>query len=118
RAPHRLREPALRGDRRPARAGIRAPARRRRRPRPGRAARGRGRRPVPAPPRGGVPGGPGGLLSLPLGLLLARWLESILHAMPEIPENMHFFAFEPRTLAVHATLLAATAVLAALYPMR
>ena len=62
--------------------------------------------------------GTGGVLSLPLGFLLARWLESILHAMPEIPENMHFFAFEPRTLVVHATLLAATAVLAALYPMR
>jgi putative ABC transport system permease protein len=62
--------------------------------------------------------GAGGVLSLPLGLLLARWLESILHAMPEIPENMHFFAFEPRTLVVHAALLAATAVLAALYPMR
>jgi len=62
--------------------------------------------------------GTGGVLSLPLGLLLARWLESILHAMPEIPENMHFFAFEPRTLVVHAALLAATAVLAALYPMR
>src|SRR6185295_10696397 len=29
--------------------------------------------------------GTGGVLSLPLGLLLARWLESILHAMPEIP---------------------------------
>jgi putative ABC transport system permease protein len=62
--------------------------------------------------------GTGGVLSLPLGLALARWLESILHAMPEIPENMHFFAFEPRTLVVHALLLAATAVLAALYPMR
>jgi len=62
--------------------------------------------------------GTGGVLSLPLGFLLARWLESILHAMPEIPENMHFFAFEPRTLVVHAALLAATAVLAALYPMR
>jgi ABC-type lipoprotein release transport system permease subunit len=62
--------------------------------------------------------GTGGVLSLPLGFLLSRWLESILHAMPEIPESMHFFAFEPRTLAVHAALLAATAVLAALYPMR
>jgi len=62
--------------------------------------------------------GTGGVLSLPLGFLLARWLESILHAMPEIPENMHFFAFEPRTLVVHAALLAVTAVLAALYPMR
>ena len=62
--------------------------------------------------------GTGGLLSLPLGLALSRWLESILHGMPEIPENMHFFAFEPRALVVHAVLLAVTAVLAALYPMR
>ena len=62
--------------------------------------------------------GTGGVLSLPLGLALARWLESILHAMPEIPAAMHFFAFEPRALATHALLLALTAVLAALYPMR
>ena len=62
--------------------------------------------------------GAGGILSLPLGLALARWLESILHAMPEIPAAMHFFAFEPRALATHALLLALTAVLAALYPMR
>jgi putative ABC transport system permease protein len=62
--------------------------------------------------------GAGGVLSLPLGLALARWLESILHAMPEIPAAMHFFAFEPRALATHALLLAVTAVLAALYPMR
>jgi putative ABC transport system permease protein len=62
--------------------------------------------------------GTGGVLSLPLGLALSRWLESILHAMPEIPAGMQFFAFEPRALAVHAVLLAATAVLAALYPMR
>jgi len=62
--------------------------------------------------------GTGGLLSLPLGLALARWLESILHAMPEIPADMHFFAFEPRALLLHAMLLAVTAVLAALYPMR
>jgi putative ABC transport system permease protein len=62
--------------------------------------------------------GTGGVLSLPLGLALSRWLESILHAMPEIPAGMQFFAFEPRALAVHAVLLAATAILAALYPMR
>jgi ABC-type lipoprotein release transport system permease subunit len=62
--------------------------------------------------------GTGGLISLPLGLALSRWLESILHAMPEIPVAMQFFAFQPRALAVHGTLLAVTAVLAALYPMR
>jgi putative ABC transport system permease protein len=62
--------------------------------------------------------GTGGALSLPLGLALSRWLEGILHGMPEIPTNMHFFLFEPRALALHGLLLALTAVLAALYPMR
>jgi ABC-type lipoprotein release transport system permease subunit len=62
--------------------------------------------------------GAGGLVSLPLGWALSRWLEDILHGMPEIPAGMHFFVFEPRALAVHAVLLALTAVLAALYPMR
>ena len=62
--------------------------------------------------------GAGGLLSLPLGLALSRWLERILHQMPEIPARMHFFVFEPRALAVHAFLLALTALLAAIYPMR
>jgi putative ABC transport system permease protein len=60
----------------------------------------------------------GGLLSLPLGLALSRWLESILHEMPEIPSAMHFFVFEPRALAFHLLLLGVTAVTAALYPMR
>ena len=62
--------------------------------------------------------GAGGLVSLPLGFLLARRLEAILHAMPEIPAAMRFFAFEPRALVVQAVLLALTAVLAAAYPMR
>jgi len=62
--------------------------------------------------------GAGGLVSLPLGFLLARRLEAILHAMPEIPAAMRFFAFEPRALGVHALLLMVTAVLAAAYPMR
>ena len=62
--------------------------------------------------------GAGGALSLPLGLALSRWLETILHAMPEIPSDMHFFVFEPRTLALHGAVLALTALLAALYPMR
>jgi putative ABC transport system permease protein len=62
--------------------------------------------------------GGGGLVSLPLGFALAGRLEAILHAMPEIPAGMQFFAFEPRALGLHALLLSATAVLAALYPMR
>jgi ABC-type lipoprotein release transport system permease subunit len=62
--------------------------------------------------------GIGGVLSLPLGLALAQWLDRILKRMPGLPEELHFFVFEPRALALHASLLAATAVLAALYPVR
>jgi putative ABC transport system permease protein len=62
--------------------------------------------------------GIGGLLSLPLGIALAEALDRILKRMPQIPDNLHFFVFEPRALAIHAALLAATAILAAVYPMR
>ena len=62
--------------------------------------------------------GIGGVLSLPLGIALAAWLDRILKAMPNIPAQLHFFVFEPSALGIHATLLAVTAVTAALYPMR
>jgi putative ABC transport system permease protein len=62
--------------------------------------------------------GIGGLLSLPLGLLLAAGLDRILKGMPGIPVALHFFVFETGALAVHLALLVATAIIAALYPMR
>jgi putative ABC transport system permease protein len=62
--------------------------------------------------------GIGGAIALPLGMALARWLDRILKAMPGIPLELHFFVFEPRAVAVHVSLLIATAILAALYPMR
>jgi ABC-type lipoprotein release transport system permease subunit len=62
--------------------------------------------------------GTGGVLSLPIGWALAIWLDRILKRMPGIPADLHFFVFEPRALVVHALLLTATAILAALYPMR
>jgi putative ABC transport system permease protein len=62
--------------------------------------------------------GLGGLISLPLGLLLASGLDRILKGMPGIPAELHFFVFEGTALAVHVGLLAATAIIAALYPMR
>lgn len=62
--------------------------------------------------------GIGGLLSLPLGFALASVLDRILKQMPNIPVDLHFFVFQPSALIVHAALLAVTAVLAALYPMR
>jgi ABC-type lipoprotein release transport system permease subunit len=62
--------------------------------------------------------GTGGAMALPLGMALARWLDRILKAMPGIPLELHFFVFEPRAVVVHVSLLIATAILAALYPMR
>ena len=62
--------------------------------------------------------GLGGILSLPLGLALARVLDGILTRMPGIPAELHFFVFEERALAVHLLLLVITALVAALYPMR
>jgi putative ABC transport system permease protein len=62
--------------------------------------------------------GLGGLISLPLGAALARGLDGILKTMPGIPGQMNFFVLEPATLGLHATLLAVTALAAALYPMQ
>ena len=62
--------------------------------------------------------GIGGVLALPLGSVLALWLDRILKAMPQIPATLHFFVFEPRALLWQAILLVVTAVLAALYPIR
>jgi len=61
--------------------------------------------------------GSGGLFAVPIGLGLSVWLDGILKTMPGIPEQVHFFVFEPRALAVHGVLLAITALAAALYPM-
>ena len=61
--------------------------------------------------------GAGGLLALPLGAGLAVWLDGILRSMPGMPAGLHFFVFQPGALLLHLGLLAATAVLAALYPM-
>lgn len=62
--------------------------------------------------------GIGGVISLPLGAALAVWLDSILKRMPGIPVALHFFVFDAQALWVHGGLLAVTAVVAALYPMR
>ena len=61
--------------------------------------------------------GIGAALSLPLGALLATWLDAILKRMPGLPAQLHFFVFQPRALAIHAALLGVTAILAAAYPM-
>lgn len=61
--------------------------------------------------------GIGGVLSLPLGAIMAVWLDGILKGMPGIPANLHFFVFQPQALWIHAALLTATAFVAAIYPM-
>jgi ABC-type antimicrobial peptide transport system permease subunit len=62
--------------------------------------------------------GGGGLLSLPLGASLAVGLDHILKRIPGIPADVHFFVYQGGALQVHLLLLAATAVVAALYPIR
>jgi lipoprotein-releasing system permease protein len=61
--------------------------------------------------------GTGGFVAIPLGLALSARLDALLKTMPGIPANLHFFVFEPRALALYVALLAATAALAALYPV-
>jgi putative ABC transport system permease protein len=60
----------------------------------------------------------GGALALPVGFVLATWLDRILRTLPGIPAAMHFFVFEPRTLAAYLLLLAVASLGAAVYPMR
>jgi ABC-type lipoprotein release transport system permease subunit len=60
--------------------------------------------------------GVGGALAVPLGLALARVLDAILRQMPEVPQRLHFFVFEPRALLLHVALLAVACLVAAAYP--
>ena len=62
--------------------------------------------------------GIGGAAAVPLGGLLSLWLDAILRSLPGIPTDAHFFVFTPRALLLHAALMAAGAVAAAVYPMR
>ena len=61
--------------------------------------------------------GVGGIAALPLGGVLALALDRILRSMPGVPERLHFFVFEPRTVVLHVVLLAATGLLASVYPI-
>jgi len=61
--------------------------------------------------------GLGGAAALPLGLGLSMWLDAILRSLPGVPVTLHFFVFEPRVLWLHALLLSAVALGAAVYPI-
>ena len=58
----------------------------------------------------------GALLGLGLGLLTARYLNSILADFPGLPEAIEFFLFQPRDAWVALGLLAACGILAGIYP--
>ncbi len=60
--------------------------------------------------------GAGAALSLPAGALLASRLDAILRGIPGLPERLHFFVFEARSVGLHLALLASSGLLAALYP--
>jgi ABC-type lipoprotein release transport system permease subunit len=61
--------------------------------------------------------GAGGGLALPIGALVALQFDRILRSMPGIPDQIHFFVFEPRAFVLHTALLAATGAAAAAYPI-
>jgi putative ABC transport system permease protein len=55
-------------------------------------------------------------LGLALGLVTARYLNSILARFPGVPERIDFFLFQPRAAWTALGLLAVSGVLAAVYP--
>ena len=61
--------------------------------------------------------GIGGALALPMGYLLAIWLDRILKTMPGIPGDLHFFVVQPQAILLHVGLLATAGALAAAYPV-
>jgi putative ABC transport system permease protein len=58
----------------------------------------------------------GAVLGLGLGLLTARYLNSILAAFPGLPEAIDFFLFQPRDAWLSLGLLAGCGILAGIYP--
>ena len=58
----------------------------------------------------------GAILGLGLGLLTARYLNSILAAFPGLPEAINFFLFQPRDAWLSLGMLALCGILAGIYP--
>jgi putative ABC transport system permease protein len=55
-------------------------------------------------------------LGLALGLVTARWLNSILASFPGLPERIDFFLFQPSAAWTALGLLALSGILAGVYP--
>lgn len=62
--------------------------------------------------------GLGGAAAVPIGGALSLWLDRILRSLPGIPADAHFFVFTRHALLLHAALMIAGALAAAVYPMR
>jgi putative ABC transport system permease protein len=58
----------------------------------------------------------GGIAGLGLGLVTARYLNSILSAFPGLPEAIDFFLFQPRSAWTALGLLVLVGVAAGIYP--
>ena len=58
----------------------------------------------------------GAVVGLGLGLVTARYLNSILAAFPGLPEAISFFLFQPRDAWLSLGLLAVCGILAGIYP--
>ena len=58
----------------------------------------------------------GAALGLALGLATARYLNGILAAFPGLPQRIEFFLFQPRAAWTALALLAASGILAGVYP--
>jgi putative ABC transport system permease protein len=58
----------------------------------------------------------GSALGLALGLVTARYLNGILATFPGLPERIDFFLFQPRAAWTALGLLAASGILAGVYP--
>src|SRR5919108_2749565 len=58
----------------------------------------------------------GAAMGLGLGLLTARWLNTILASFPGLPTSINFFLFQPRAAWTALGLLIASGILAGVYP--
>lgn len=58
----------------------------------------------------------GAVVGLGLGLVTARYLNSILAAFPGLPEAIRFFLFQPRDAWIALGLLTASGILAGIFP--
>jgi putative ABC transport system permease protein len=58
----------------------------------------------------------GAIIGLGLGLITARYLNSILSAFPGLPMAIDFFLFQPRAAWSALGLLVASGILAGVYP--